>query len=168
MKFVIEQIAIAPRNPARAIEFLKKIGAEEWAHDHVVALGSVYGDSNLTNEADLNFNYSLGNAKEFEVLRYTGGANWVNANDIRNINDVRGCVSHLGMHTTAEELVKWREFMAAECINVAQEVVTESHTNPVIAGKRRYKYVIFDTFETLGVDLKFIVRLNQDGTAFRE
>jgi hypothetical protein len=33
-----------------------------------------------------------------------------------------------------------------------------SHTNPVISGKRWYNYVIFDTKEILGVDLKFIVR----------
>ena len=46
-------------------------------------------------------------------------------------------------------------------IKVAQEVFTKSHTNPVIAGKRKYNYVIFDTKEILGVDLKFIVRINQ-------
>ena len=45
---------------------------------------------------------------------------------------------------------------------MAQEVFTESHTNPVIAGKRSYNYVIFDTREILGVDLKFIVRINKD------
>jgi hypothetical protein len=41
---------------------------------------------------------------------------------------------------------------------VAQEVLTQSHTNPVISGKRWYNYVIFDTKDILGVDLKFIVR----------
>ena len=45
---------------------------------------------------------------------------------------------------------------------MAQEVMTESHTNPVIAGKRTYNYVIFDTKEILGVDVKFIVRINHD------
>jgi hypothetical protein len=36
--------------------------------------------------------------------------------------------------------------------------MTISHTNPVIAGKRWYTYVIFDTRSILGIDLKFIVR----------
>ncbi|WP_211257045.1 hypothetical protein, partial [Xanthomonas pisi] len=75
-------------------------------------------------------------------------------------------VSHLGMHVTAAELAEWRQFFNEEGIQVAQEVVTDSHTNPNIAGKRRYNYVIFDTREIIGVDLKFIVRLNQDGPPY--
>ena len=70
-------------------------------------------------------------------------------------------ISHLGMHCTADELLNWRDFFDERGIKVAQEVFTKSHTNPVIAGKRKYNYVIFDTKEILGVDLKFIVRINQ-------
>jgi hypothetical protein len=66
------------------------------------------------------------------------------------------------MHCSGDDLLKWREFFKERQINVAQEVFTESHTNPVIAGKRSYNYVIFDTREILGVDLKFIVRINKD------
>ena len=66
------------------------------------------------------------------------------------------------MHCTADELLGWRDFFKKRDIPVAQEVVTESHTNPVIAGKRTYNYVIFDTKEILGVDVKFIVRKNHD------
>ena len=70
------------------------------------------------------------------------------------------------MRVTAAELAEWRKFFKEEGIQVAQEVVTDSHTNPNIAGQRRYNYVIFDTREIIGVDLKFIVRLNQDGTPY--
>lgn len=55
MKFMIEQIAICPKDPARAKQLLKDLGADEWAEDHVVATGKVFGEDG-TNEADLSFN----------------------------------------------------------------------------------------------------------------
>lgn len=151
LKFQIEQVALHPRNPELAIQFLTDIGLGEWAKDHVKATGAVRG-FNSKNEANLAFNYeSFAGDKplELEVLHYTDGPNWM-AGAAR--------VSHLGMHVTADELSEWRTFMANNQIKVAQEVNTYSHTNPVIAGKREYTYVIFDTYAILGVDLKFIVR----------
>jgi len=155
MKFVIEQIAIAPADPIRAKVLLSEMGAVEWHNDHVVATGKVFGKTG-TNEADLSFNYELFGGKEFEVLDYTDGENWVDS-----LMRGRNTVSHLGMHCTAEELVEWRKFFHERGYSVAQEVFTDSHTNPVIAGKRKYNYVIFDTKQVLGVDLKFIVRIDQ-------
>lgn len=152
MKFSIEQIAICPKDPLKAKEFLAEIGAVEWAEDHVTAKGAVYGEIGR-NEADLSFNYSIFDGKEFEVLHYTDGDNWMNRPAREN------SVSHFGMHCTADQLLEWRKFFAERGVNVAQEVFTESHTNPVIAGKRLYNYIIFDTKEVLGVDLKFIVRM---------
>lgn len=153
MKFKIEQIAICPKDPAAAKELLTAIGAAEWFEDHVIASGAVFGSAGR-NEADLSFNYQLFEGNEFEVLNYTEGENWMQ-------HGTRpGSVSHLGMHCSAEELIQWREFFAGRGIKVAQEVFTESHTNPHIAGKRSYNYVIFDTKDILGVDLKFIVRIN--------
>lgn len=153
MKFFIEQIAICPRDPVLAKRLLTEIGAVDWHEDHVVANGEVYSHKGR-NEANLSFNYDIFAGKEFEILDYTQGNNWMMRPNRFN------SVSHLGMHCTAEELVKWREFFAEREIDVAQEVFTESHTNPVIAGKRSYNYVIFDTKDILGVDLKFIVRIN--------
>jgi len=151
MKFTIEQIAICPHNPAAAIELLTALGAGEWAHDHVCASGTVFGED-AENEADLAFNYQLGNAKEFEVLHYTAGDNWMAGLPRTN------SVSHLGMHCTAEELAGFKALFAARNIGIVQEVDTLSHTNPVIDGKRLYHYCIFDTKPILGTDLKFIVR----------
>jgi hypothetical protein len=55
MNFIIEQIALYPPDPERAIEFLKAVGLTEWIQDIVVASGKVHG--NLShNEAELNFN----------------------------------------------------------------------------------------------------------------
>ena len=153
MKFTIDQIAICPSDPVAAKKLLSEMGAVEWAEDHVVAKGSIMGKEGLTNQADLSFNYDLLNGNEFEVLHYTRGKAWTNTPDRAN------SVSHLGMHVGADELEKWRAFFKERNVGVAQEVFTQSHTNPAIAGKRKYNYVIFDTKAILGVDLKFIVRL---------
>ena len=154
MKFFIEQIALCPPNPAAAINLLKQLGLDEWVKDHVVAGGKVYGEPGK-NEADLAFNYEStrpeGKPLELEVLHYTTGPNWMAGRP--------PMVSHLGMHCTAEELDKFRRKFADMGIRVAQEVFTESHTNPfLLEQKRKYQYVIFDTRDILGVDLKFIVR----------
>lgn len=154
MKFKIEQVALYPADPEAAMELLTAIGAGDWAKDHVVAKGEVFGTAG-GNEADLAFEYNmLDAANELEVLHYTTGPNWM---DVRANSDPHR-VSHLGMHCSAEELEQWREFFAARGIGIAQEVKTQSHTNPHISGKRWYNYVIFDTHAILSVDLKFIVR----------
>ena len=154
MEFKIEQIAIYPQHPERAKKLLQDMGAVAWVEDHVVATGEVFGRRG-TNEANLSFNYDLFDGKEFEILDYTDGNNWM-------LTHSRNSVSHLGMHCTADELLDWRKFFEERDIVVAQEVLTDSHTNLVIAGKRSYNYVIFDTRDILGVDLKFIVRINKD------
>lgn len=154
MEFKIEQLALCPRDPSAAKELLTAMGAGDWAEDHVVAAGKVFGEE-ARNEANLSFSYQmLGAGNELELLSYTAGANWMD--ERAGINPHR--VSHLGMHCSAEDLVEWRKFFAARNIPVAQEVMTESHTNPAIDGKRLYNYVIFDTWAILGVDIKLIVR----------
>lgn len=154
MRFFIEQIALCPPDPARAIAMLKALGLDEWAHDIVVAQGAVYHEGPLTNRALLAFNYQATREQakplELEVLHYTEGRNWMDVNV--------PSVSHLGMHCTAEELAAWTEKFEALGVSWAQNVHTLSHTNPAIAGKRWYNYRIFHTRPVLGVDLKFIVR----------
>lgn len=147
MKFTIEQIAICPRDPAAARVFLSDLGLSDWVHDTVDAVG-IPGNST----AELSFNYQGGCEKplEFEVLHYVKGDNWMAHQPPR--------VSHLGMHVTEEELQDFDVVMRRWNVAIAQAVATTNHTNPAIAGKRWYKYVIYDTFPLLGVDLKFIIR----------
>jgi hypothetical protein len=151
MKFKIEQVALHPIDPFAAIHLLTEMGAGDWARDVVVATGVVHSQPGCTNIAQLNFEYEMldNPASELEVLSYEAGNNWMQG---------QNRVSHLGMHCTESELAEWREFFAARGIPVAQEVNTVSHSNPVIAGKRKYNYVIFDTHEILSVDIKLIVR----------
>lgn len=164
-KFKIEQIALnAPQNEL-AIEILSDLGLTDWLRDTVVAKGYAFGAS-VENEADLRFNYQAGNGAdetagkplELEVIHYTKGANWLERRP--------HAVSHLGMHVTNDQLSQYRAYFSSKGINVAQEVMTQSHTNEAIKDERRYNYVIFDTYDLLGVDLKFIVRLNADYTQY--
>lgn len=156
MRFFIEQIALNPPNPVKTRELLEALGMTDWVHDHVVAVGSVHGTDGLRNEANLAFNYQNtrpeGKPLELEILNYTHGANWMAGRP--------PSVSHLGMHCTEEELEQFARKLFNEMgIKIAQAVMTESHTNPfLLETGRKYKYVIFDTRDILGVDLKFIVR----------
>lgn len=156
MKFYIEQVALFPADPAAAKRLLKAMGAQSWVKDRVTATGKVYEQGGVTNVAELHFNYDTGTNKplELEILDYQEGSNWMD-DQRRGFNQV----SHFGMHCTAYELVRWRKFFTKRKIGIAQQVFTTKHTNPAIAGKRRYNYVIFDTKAILGVDLKFIVRI---------
>jgi hypothetical protein len=157
--FRIEQLALCPRDPVAAKALLTRMGAGEWAEDHVVAKGQVFGSPD-SNEADLAFDYEmLKSANELEVLHYTGGPNWMEGSTTDAGFFRPGSVSHIGMHCTAEELIHWRKFFETEGIREAQAVFTQSHTNPAIKDSRRYNYVIFDTRAILSVDVKFIVRL---------
>ena len=154
MKFFIEQVALCPINPQKAVALLREIGLTEWVQDHVVAEGRVHGTPGR-NEADLAFNYDAtrpeGKPLELEVLHYARGPNWMEQHP--------NTVSHLGMHCTAEELDEFRRKFADMGYSVAQEVFTESHTNPfLLETGRKYQYVIFDTRAVLGVDIKLIVR----------
>jgi hypothetical protein len=150
-KFIVEQIAICPRLPAAAIHLLKDLGLRDWVHDVVAAHGTVFDDPG-ENVAMLAFNYEASSAKplELEVLNYTHGPNWM----MRSPNTV----SHLGMHVTEEELAEFDKTFKEHGIKIAQEVFTDSHTNPAIKDSRRYHYRIYDTRRLLSVDLKFIVR----------
>lgn len=157
MQFKIEQIAISPKSPTHAKTLLKELGAEHWISDIVRARGEVFGDPS-ENIAELQFNYQLaadGSSLEFEILDYQSGDNWVEQSAGKG-----SVVTHLGMHVKDEaELEEWRDFFAARGIPVAQEVDTQEHRNDfLIETGRKYRYVIFDTREILGVDLKFILR----------
>lgn len=166
-QFKIEQIALYPENSVRARAFLAKLGMSEWFHDDVVARGSVFTEKDCENTAHLAFNYQAGNGSdadaakplELEILDYREGENWMDVMTDSGEVGWPGAVSHLGMHVTEEQLIEFDQVMRDESIEIAQSVVTQSHTNLAIKDSRRYKYVIYDTRFLIGVDLKFIVRL---------
>lgn len=150
MALKIEQVAIYTNEPRKLIDALSALGYDEWAKDEVLARGEVWGDK-AANRASLAFNYQLG-PFEFELLKYEAGTNWLGGQARTG-----PFLSHLGVHVEDVEPVKAK--MKALGYRIAQEVTTLAHTNPVIAGKRQYRYVIFDTKEALGFYLKIIQRI---------
>jgi hypothetical protein len=147
----IDQIAFNTKNPLALMTTFQAMGLTEWHHDVVKASGEVYGNF-ASNRAELHFNYQLG--IELEILHYQEGDNWLRGGREKDL-------SHLGCHIeTEEEVNAIKEKMKGLGIGIAQEVYTTSHTNPVIAGKRKYHYVIFASKPFIGFDLKIIRRIN--------
>jgi catechol 2,3-dioxygenase-like lactoylglutathione lyase family enzyme len=155
--YPIEQIAIACPDPEQTKRVLAAVlGCDEWHEDQVTTEGFVFGSRvDPATTATLNFNYQLIPGKEFELLTYHDERNWLS-------NQPEGPqttgMSHLGLHVPDVDDVKRR--METFGYKVAQEFATTSHTNPNIAGKRQYRYVIFDTRAAFGFDLKVIQRIN--------
>lgn len=154
MKFKIEQLALNPADAGDAFRLMNLLGLTDWSHDMASAAGAVFGKSG-SNVASLSFNHET-EKLELEILNYREGENWLAAPN--NNNDL-SIASHIGMHCSAEELEQWRAKFTAFGVKVAQEVVTTNHTNPNVPEGRRYKYVIFDTRDIIGLDVKFIVRM---------
>lgn len=152
MNFFIEQIAIFPPDHAAAKAFLEKLGAR-FIEDEVQAVGRVRDNSATHNVGRLSFDYDLApDGVELEVLSYKSGDHWMQPH--------APSVSHLGMHCSEKELDQWKQWFSNEGIGIVQEVWTMLHTNPYLLQKRRrYHYCIFGTRAILGVDLKFIVRV---------
>jgi transcriptional regulator of met regulon len=145
--FFIEQVAIATQDPERLKRELgMALGLDRWSTDQVRASGEVWGEKG-ENVADLNFNYDLG-PFEFELLAYKEGDSWLEG---------RSGLSHLGVHV--EDMDQARTHFLSLGYRIAQEVRTQSHTNPYIKDSRRYWYVIFNTREAFGFDIKLIKRL---------
>lgn len=152
MQFKIEQLALNPSDPDKAFNLMNVLGLQSWSHDQASAQGEVFGVPGK-NVADLSFNHERPGL-ELEIINYRSGNNWL---DEHNYDG--SVASHIGMHCTAEELEAWRTKLAQLGIKVAQEVVTFDHTNPNVPEGRRYRYVIFDTRDIIGMDIKFIVRM---------
>jgi hypothetical protein len=162
----VDQIAIFSRDPQRTKQmFAKFFDIVEWADDHVVANGRVFGQD-ARNNADLAFNYQLmGKGLEFEILHYPpskDNPNWLEKTGNGTNCGVQAGFSHLGMHVDDNAMRFFLERAQAMGIGIAQEVYTESHTNPAIKDSRRYHYVILDTRVLFGFDLKLIERLPYD------
>lgn len=156
MEIKIEQVAIATNTTEQAdkiIDGYKDLGFDEWVFDVVTAEGTVFGKP-VTNVARLAFNYQMGH--ELEILTYLAGDSW---HDRRCQSMTYPFQSHMGLHVTEQEMISWKRKMKNRKIDIAQEVYTLSHTNPHIAGKRKYHYVVFDSRHKLGFDLKLIERI---------
>lgn len=160
----IEQIAFYTNDIDNAkLMYGQMYGVKDWKEDIVTARGRVwcptggeFGNGGyelgVVNVAHLCFNYDLG--FELELIKYESGMNW-HANG-RRIGDI--FPSHMAYHV--EDMQKEVKRYEGAGLRVAQEVKTLSHTNEyLLTTGRKYHYVIFDSRNVLGFDLKLIKRI---------
>ena len=152
-----DQLAIVVDSLTRQ-DALTRLGA--WTADTVVTKGVDNAGHLIENRARLMFNYDQW-PMEYEVLLYEEGWNWHMLNPFQD----SPYLSHYGQHVPAGAAGYEAIESAKEQWPVLQESVTQSHTNPTIAESRRYRYVIFDTREHLGAELKLIQRLTIEEAA---
>lgn len=149
----IEQIALINDSGNSLYHGLSLLGAKEWSHDVVTTLARVGNDAPAEQQAILHFNYEVIPGKELELIHYTSGTNWLER------AKARSGLSHMGMHVNSIDGASIMLYNAVgKELEIAQEAVTMSHTNPIIKDTRRYRYRIFNTRKLLGFDLKFIER----------
>jgi len=131
-----EQIAVQDNEKFNLMSMLRSIGHSEWTRDKVIAEGVVSSPDGgfvvCQNTAILQFNYSLFPGKEFELIHYTDGPNFLGFK-------LSGGLSHFGVHVESIDVV--REFMARRGFYLAQEVITKTHESPLVT--RRYHYAIY-------------------------
>jgi hypothetical protein len=163
----IDQIALYTDSPFIAQGLLGHLfGLTEWTPDIVVAHGTVFGEPVAQVAGELWFNYQAG--IEVEVLRYFTNNHWhAKRAEERNYPSLvypRIFVSHLGMHV--DDMAVARVPFEKAGWHVAQELWTDSHTNPYLLERgRTYHYVVWDSRHIIGFDLKLIQRLEAGAKA---
>jgi len=122
-----------------------------WEFDTVRAKGVIRQIKNyirIENVAELRFNYAIFPGKEFELIRYKEGRNFLEDTWV-------GATSHYGVHVP--QIDDYRTYLSDKGFSIVQEVVTIEHTN--VPDDRHYHYAIFD-HSSLEFHWKLIQRLN--------
>ncbi len=133
-----EQIAIKADKDFTIQEAFMEPGSD-WTRDTVFAKGVLlnnhYGDkySVIENLAELRFNYGVFPGKEFELIHYTDGPNFLDE------ETWVGAISHFGVHVPVID--DFRDYLKNKGFLLIQEVVTLEHRN--VPKGRHYHYAIF-------------------------
>lgn len=160
----IDQIALYASDPGLARDMLGiMFGMTEWVTDIALARGTVFGVEVLRMAGELSFNYQAG--LEVEVLHYITPLHWhsARAKAKGELFPPPGLfVSHIGTHV--DDMAVARLPYEKAGWRVAQEVRTFSHTNPYLLERgRTYHYVVWDSRDIIGYDLKLIQRIEAKG-----
>lgn len=154
MKF--EQIAIVA-DTRFTIQNIFNSDDSPWSHDLVQSKGVllISGARNpefklIENVAELRFNYEVFPGKEFELIHYISGDNFLG-------HRLPGSISHFGLHVP--EIDNLREYFEKKAFTLIQEVITIKHSSVPI--DRHYHYAIFRNPE-LKFYFKLIERLKGD------
>lgn len=149
-----------------SVDMLSVLGHSEWTTDTASLFGEMWNPQTAMYEVSsvegmMSFNYTMLGGRELEVLSYRGRSHHSLMGT--TISNPRGFISHMSAHTEDVERDAAAVIRNLELAGMPSRVVhrfeTFNHTNPAIAGKKRFKEVVIGTRFWIGYDIKFIQRL---------
>lgn len=144
---------IVPRSIEVAVGLLKGLGFDQWVQDHATLSGKWRGKP-CRFSAHMWFNYQIIPNREFELLQY----------DYRHPNYrsmvVRGqpFLSHMSAYVEDMDAAV-NDFKAEKGLEPFHTFATSHHSNPAVAGKKRFREAIFHTAKEVGFNIKLIQKV---------
>lgn len=154
--FQFHQVAMfCPYSTEAAVQHWESLGYDDWIQDEALLVGSLYG-KRVTTEATMRFNYDI-MPMELEFLEYHGPSRW--SDTVRYTLDP--FISHMSVYTddVIRDTAKLTELLRQPPFH---RFITQEHSNPGVAGKKRFIESIFDTHGLLGYDTKLIQKVPHD------
>lgn len=154
--FQFHQVAIfCPAGVMHAVRLWRSLGYQNWIRDDAVLKGKLDSLGDVNTSATMMFNYDI-MPMELEFLHYDGPSRW------RHIEkDAAPFISHMSTYTedVARDTHRLTSYLGKPPFH---RFITQQHSNPGVAGKKRFIESIFDTHGWLGYDLKLIQKVPHD------
>lgn len=152
------QVAMYCPMHLHAVDAFKNMGYENWSHDtaYLVGIGDFHG---LNLKGTMSFCYDfIGGGQELEVVTYDGNSHHHREGRIRYSSDP--FISHMSAHVdnAFTNAIVYSKKLGVDIIHTFE---TFNHTNPAIAGKKRFREAIIGTRHLFGYDVKFIERITK-------
>ncbi len=162
---ICHQVAIYCPWREDALTMYQGMGYKRWVHDTALLVGKIgEKDEVVEIQACMSFNYEKLAGIELELVHYPSLNSHHHVRARSEDPKFRAFdhpfLSHMSTHVDdacgiAEE---WSNGLD---IPILHSFETYNHSNPAIAGKKRFREAIVGTREVLGYDIKFIERLEK-------
>jgi hypothetical protein len=155
------QIAMYAEDHDQAVGALRHLGYTGWAEDTATLVGDMRGNTSVI-QGRMSFNYDFIPGRELEIITYKGISHHDRSGMIDRMFGIP-FLSHMSAHVDDIDSIE-KEILSAigrSDVRVVHRFETFNHTNPAIAGKKRFKEVIFGTRHLYGYDTKIIQRLTE-------
>jgi hypothetical protein len=149
------QVALYVGDHDLALALYQNMGYTEWVHDEAILDGYACDDRTVL-KGRMSFAYNMLEGKELEILTYET-LRGQSHHELGGRVPGPPFISHLSAHTEDIEQVHLCALRMG--LQVIHSFQTFNHTNPAIAGKRRFAEAILGTRHILGYDIKFIERI---------
>lgn len=137
-----------------AREHWEGLGYVNWAHDSAELKGILFGREVVTR-GEMWFNYDI-MPLELELLHYRGLSRWDHVDP-----GAKPFPSHMSVYTD-DVLLDTKRMSDMLGYGPFHRFITQNHSNPAVAGKKRFIESIFATHSLLGYDTKFIQKVPHD------